>query len=209
VHATPTVLRITIVLSHTLHLVHHTVLITAFLQNQQKFCLTYEASMTRLYREGRTETVRSCTTRSRAFVLSMVDPSKTMCSVNFANNTERQRFRYVIKRYLEEESPFFDRVFPPTYLLSTSQTPLNQVQIDIAKYGMEPERRSKLVTAGGGFGPVADRGYGVSYIVAGEHQISFHISSKRSAENTSSKEFREELKRSLTEMYELFVGSSK
>lgn len=36
----------------------------------------------------------------------------------------------------------------------------------------------------GGFGPVADRGYGVSYIVAGEHQISFHISSKRSADNT-------------------------
>lgn len=34
---------------------------------------------------------------------------------------------YVIKRYLEEESPFFDKIMPPTYLLSTSQTPLNQV----------------------------------------------------------------------------------
>ncbi|KAK6034347.1 calcium binding EGF domain protein [Cooperia oncophora] len=138
-----------------------------YYKNQQKFCLTYEASMTRLYREGRTETVRSCTTRSKAFVLSMVDPSKTrderlallrkacdyhqdlyrdaMCG----KGVDRHLFAlYVIKRYLEEESPFFDRVFPPTYLLSTSQTPLNQVQIDIAKYGMEPERRSKLVTAG-------------------------------------------------------------
>ena len=41
-----------------------------------------------------------------------------------------------------------------------------------------------LVSAGGGFGPVADKGYGVSYIIAGENQISFHISSKKSAANT-------------------------
>lgn len=31
----------------------------------------------------------------------------------------------------------------------------------------------------GGFGPVADDGYGVSYIIAGENLIFFHISSKR------------------------------
>jgi hypothetical protein len=41
-----------------------------------------------------------------------------------------------------------------------------------------------LVSAGGGFGPVTDTGYGVSYIIGGEDQISFHISSKKSAENT-------------------------
>lgn len=89
---------------------------------------------------------------------------------------------YVIKRYLEEESPFFDKVFPPTYLLSTSQTPLNQCDDD--KTGLSPDLKQALISAGGGFGPVADRGYGVSYIVAGEDQISFHISSKRSADNT-------------------------
>ncbi|XP_010141283.1 PREDICTED: carnitine O-palmitoyltransferase 1, muscle isoform-like, partial [Buceros rhinoceros silvestris] len=37
------------------------------------FCLTYEASMTRLFREGRTETVRSCTAEATAFVRSMED----------------------------------------------------------------------------------------------------------------------------------------
>lgn len=31
----------------------------------------------------------------------------------------------------------------------------------------------------GGFGPVADDGYGVSYIVAGENLIFFHVSSKK------------------------------
>lgn len=41
-------------------------------QDKGKFCLTYEASMTRLFREGRTETVRSCTIESCAFVRSMI-----------------------------------------------------------------------------------------------------------------------------------------
>jgi len=40
-------------------------------QNAGKFCLTYEASMTRLFREGRTETVRSCTEESCDFVRSV------------------------------------------------------------------------------------------------------------------------------------------
>ncbi len=41
-------------------------------QDKKKFCLTYEASMTRLFREGRTETVRSCTVETCAFVRSMI-----------------------------------------------------------------------------------------------------------------------------------------
>eukprot|EP00079_Xenopus_tropicalis_P024569 XP_012817282.1 PREDICTED: carnitine O-palmitoyltransferase 1, liver isoform-like [Xenopus tropicalis] len=46
-------------------------------RDKGKFCLTYEASMTRLFREGRTETVRSCTIESCDFVLAMSDPSQT------------------------------------------------------------------------------------------------------------------------------------
>lgn len=49
-------------------------------QDAGKFSLTYEASMTRLYREGRTETVRSCTVESSAWVKAMEDPN---CSVIF------------------------------------------------------------------------------------------------------------------------------
>ena len=36
-------------------------------------CLTYEASMTRLFRDGRTETVRSATVESEDFVRAMCD----------------------------------------------------------------------------------------------------------------------------------------
>lgn len=47
-------------------------------QDKGQFCLTYEASMTRLFRDGRTETVRSCTAESTAFVRSMADPAQTV-----------------------------------------------------------------------------------------------------------------------------------
>lgn len=42
-----------------------------------RFCLTYEASMTRLFREGRTETVRSCTTDSAAFVRAVCEGKRS------------------------------------------------------------------------------------------------------------------------------------
>lgn len=42
------------------------------------------------------------------------------------------------------------------------------------------------ISAGGGFGPVADDGYGVSYIIAGEDLIFFHVSSKISSPVTVS-----------------------
>ena len=43
----------------------------AYYRDAGKFSLTYEASMTRLYREGRTETVRPCTIESAAWVKAM------------------------------------------------------------------------------------------------------------------------------------------
>ena len=56
----------------------------AYFRDAGKFCLTYEASMTRLFREGRTETVRSCTTHSSAWARSMDDQSKKV-SKNVGN----------------------------------------------------------------------------------------------------------------------------
>ncbi|XP_030337878.1 carnitine O-palmitoyltransferase 1, liver isoform isoform X4 [Strigops habroptila] len=49
----------------------------AHYRDMGKFSLTYEASMTRLFREGRTETVRSCTVESCNFVRTMEDPTES------------------------------------------------------------------------------------------------------------------------------------
>lgn len=43
----------------------------AYFRDAGKFNLTYEASMTRLFREGRTETVRPCTIESTNWVKAM------------------------------------------------------------------------------------------------------------------------------------------
>jgi len=40
----------------------------SYFKNAGKFALTYESSMTRLYRQGRTETVRTLSTESNEFV---------------------------------------------------------------------------------------------------------------------------------------------
>ena len=58
-----------------------------FTQDAGKFCLTYEASMTRLYKEGRTETVRSCTNESSAFARAMDDPSKSVRISQYISNS--------------------------------------------------------------------------------------------------------------------------
>ncbi|ELT88002.1 hypothetical protein CAPTEDRAFT_178036 [Capitella teleta] len=189
----------------------------AYYRDAGKFCLTYEASMTRLYREGRTETVRSCSVESSAFARAMENKSvsKAECIKLMRKATERHQdgYRaamtgggidrhlfclYVVSKYLGIESPFLKEVLSEPWRLSTSQTPHQQTdKLDLTK---NPD----LISAGGGFGPVADDGYGVSYIVAGEDMIFFHISSKRSCAETDSKRFGRTIQRSLQDLHELF-----
>lgn len=50
----------------------------AYYRDAGRFSLTYEASMTRLFREGRTETVRPCTIESANWVKAMEDNTSTV-----------------------------------------------------------------------------------------------------------------------------------
>lgn len=54
----------------------------AYYRDAGRFSLTYEASMTRLFREGRTETVRPCTIESADWVKAMDNPSISVRSDN-------------------------------------------------------------------------------------------------------------------------------
>lgn len=86
---------------------------------------------------------------------------------------------YVVSKYLETKSPFLEQaVVNAKWQLSTSQTPHGQTNL------MDLRKHPDCISAGGGFGPVADDGYGVSYIIAGEDLIFFHISSKRACNTT-------------------------
>ncbi|CAG5958262.1 unnamed protein product [Menidia menidia] len=193
----------------------------AHYRDKGKFCLTYEASMTRLFREGRTETVRSCTVESCDFVRSMIRDETTeerlrLLKVAAAKHQNMYRLAmtgqgidrhlfclYVISKYLGEDSPFLKEVLSEPWRLSTSQTPLQQVELfDLVKH---PE----YVSAGGGFGPVADDGYGVSYIIVGEDLINFHISSKHSSPETDSHRFGSNIRQAMLDMLDLFQLDKK
>ncbi|KAI4878105.1 hypothetical protein NFI96_027895, partial [Prochilodus magdalenae] len=188
----------------------------AHFKDKGKFCLTYEASMTRLFREGRTETVRSCTMETCAFVRAMVNNEpreKKLSLLKQAAEKHQQLYRlamtgkgidrhlfclYVVSKYLGLDSPFLQEVLSEPWRLSTSQTPLQQVELfDLVKH---PEH----VSSGGGFGPVADDGYGVAYIIVGENLINFHISCKRSSPETDSHRFGNHIRQAMLDMLGLF-----
>ncbi|XP_065211609.1 carnitine O-palmitoyltransferase 1, liver isoform isoform X2 [Planococcus citri] len=189
----------------------------AYYRDFGKFSLTYEASMTRLYREGRTETVRPCTVESSAWVKAMQDPNATTeeritllkkaCEIHqrgyqdamVGRGIDRHLFcLYVVSKYLEVDSPFLNAVLSEPWRLSTSQTPHGQTNRFNAKENPD------CISAGGGFGPVADDGYGVSYIVAGEDLIFFHISSKLSNPQTNSSRFANNIEKALDDIKNLF-----
>ncbi len=50
----------------------------AYFRDIGRHHLTYEASMTRMFREGRTETVRSCSIESCEWVKSMINPNSNV-----------------------------------------------------------------------------------------------------------------------------------
>ncbi|XP_034541501.1 carnitine O-palmitoyltransferase 1, liver isoform [Notolabrus celidotus] len=193
----------------------------AHYRDKGKFCLTYEASMTRLFREGRTETVRSCTMETCAFVRAMIrdetreerlkllkqaaDKHQNMYRLAMTGDgIDRHLFcLYVVSKYLGEDSAFLKEVLSEPWRLSTSQTPLQQLELfDLVKH---PE----YVSSGGGFGPVADDGYGVSYIIVGENLINFHISSKHSSPETDSHRFGTNIKHAMLDMLDLFQLNKK
>ncbi|CAJ1057386.1 carnitine O-palmitoyltransferase 1%2C liver isoform isoform X2 [Xyrichtys novacula] len=193
----------------------------AHYRDKGKFCLTYEASMTRLFREGRTETVRSCTMETCAFVRSMIRDEtreERLKLLKQAAEKHQNMYRlamtgqgidrhlfclYVVSKYLGEDSAFLKEVLSEPWRLSTSQTPLQQLELfDLVKH---PE----YVSSGGGFGPVADDGYGVSYIIVGENLINFHISSKHSSPETDSHRFGANIRQAMLDILDLFQLNKK
>uniref|UniRef100_A0A8C2YX86 carnitine O-palmitoyltransferase n=1 Tax=Cyclopterus lumpus TaxID=8103 RepID=A0A8C2YX86_CYCLU len=186
----------------------------AYYRDQGRFCLTYEASMTRLFKEGRTETVRSCTNESSAFVRALeggeVRPREM--SLDFHSSEKHQHLYrmamtgagidrhlfclYVVSKYLRVESPFLKEVLSEPWRLSTSQTPLQVEMFDIVNY---PE----YVSCGGGFGPVADDGYGVSYCALGDNMFNFHITCKHSCPDTGANKFGAQIRKALRDLLQL------
>lgn len=103
----------------------------AYYRDTGKLAMTYEASITRLYRHGRTETIRPCTLEMAEWVKAMEDPNvmlekkrelliataarhrinsqDAMCG----RGVDRHLFAlYVVSKYLQVDSPFL-KVYTP------------------------------------------------------------------------------------------------
>ncbi|XP_063471784.1 palmitoyl thioesterase CPT1C isoform X11 [Symphalangus syndactylus] len=189
----------------------------AHFRDRGQFCLTYESAMTRLFLEGRTETVRSCTREACNFVRAMEDKEKTdpQCLALFrvavdkhqallkaamsGQGVDRHLFAlYIVSRFLHLQSPFLTQVHSEQWQLSTSQIPVQQMHLfDVHHY---PD----YVSSGGGFGPADDHGYGVSYIFMGDDMVTFHISSKKSSTKTDSHRLGQHIEDALLDVASLF-----
>ncbi|XP_045066684.1 carnitine O-palmitoyltransferase 1, liver isoform-like isoform X1 [Coregonus clupeaformis] len=184
----------------------------AYYRDRKTFCLTYEASMTRLFREGRTETVRSCSNEGCAFVKAVESgegPEHCRRLFRLAAEKHQNLYRlamtgsgidrhlfclYVVSKYLGVESPFLTEVLSEPWRLSTSQTPVQQLEL------FDMKNHPDFISLGGGFGPVADDGYGVSYIIVGEDMINYHVSCKHSFSETDSHRFGAQISRALLDL---------
>lgn len=130
----------------------------AYFRDFGKFSLTYEASMTRLFRDGRTETVRSCSIESSAWVRAMEDPKittkekvrllkvacerhqKAYLEAMTGKGIDRHLFcLYIVARYLEVKSPFLEELLNEPWRMSTSQTPHGQTQRILDEIKKYPE----------------------------------------------------------------------
>jgi len=193
---------------------------TTFRKLHGHAALTYESSMTRLYKRGRTETVRSLTPEADRFVEGFLTDSlpstekqallKKACQRHAVmykdamngKGIDRHLFAlYVAARGMNQDCQFLKRVLSIPWTMSTSQQP--QQQISWAPVCSE-ERFKNQISPGGGFGPVAQDGYGVSYMVPGDHRIFFHVSSLRSTQSTDSNKFVETLRETLADMKKLY-----
>ncbi|KAL3183815.1 hypothetical protein MRX96_033885 [Rhipicephalus microplus] len=161
----------------------------AYYRDAGRFSLTYEASMTRLFREGRNGNGAAGDVRVSGLGAGHAGPE---CNAAGEAGQARQRLQATPKRIPRRHVRQGHRSAP---LLPT---PHNQTSLlDLSKF-------PNFISAGGGFGPVADDGYGVSYLIAGEDHLFFHVSSKRSSPETDSLRFANHIEQSLKDMKALF-----
>ncbi|CAG7833727.1 unnamed protein product, partial [Allacma fusca] len=182
----------------------------AYYRDQGKFDQTYEPCMTRLYLQGRTETIRSCTEESCRWVLSMENKSprdlqklyfKEACDNHQQNYREAMNGRgsdrhlfglYVVSKYLKMDIPYLEDAISNAWPLSTSQLPIHQTKL------------KNVHCPAGGFIPVEKDGYGVAYIISGEDVVFFDVNSVKSSPNTDSPRLGKHIQQAMLDIHDLF-----
>ncbi|CDO73718.1 hypothetical protein BN946_scf185015.g46 [Trametes cinnabarina] len=171
----------------------------AWYRTRGEFTATYETVLTRLFKHGRTETIRTFTTDARAWVLAMEDSTaSTHTQLTREAATGRGIDRHLLGLRLmlradagERHELFEDEIFErsQTWKLSTS--------------GLSAGYQFR----GTGFGASYSDGYGINYMPAPDN-IRFGIESKYSCPQTSTSLFKAAIADALNDMQALCMPSS-
>ncbi|KAG6910853.1 hypothetical protein DXG01_007169 [Tephrocybe rancida] len=179
------------------------VLQLAWYKARGEFTATYETVLTRMFKHGRTETLRTLTRDSRAWVLAMADPKSTM----EARHAAFQRAIRTHSRLTKEAATGrgIDRHLLGLRLMLRSQDGEQVPLFDDEMF--ERSQQWKLSTSGlsaghlfrgTGFGAAYPDGYGINYLAAPD-MIKFGIESKFSSPLTSTHKFKQSIIESLYE----------
>lgn len=188
----------------------------AFFRDQNHFTQTYESGMLRFFVEGRTETIRTVSHASCAFVHAMENTAaseherlqllRAACEYHTdlsikcmkGYGADRHLFAlYVVATGTETTSKFLDTFIRTPWKLSTSQIPYAPSTMKIWPLPDQPETHPMQ---GGSFAPVSDDGYGVSYVLQGRDRVIVHVSANNKASNTSAQRMLERIQKALGEM---------
>lgn len=190
----------------------------AFYKMHRSTPKTYETAMTRFFKFGRTETIRTVSKDSVAFTKAMVDPNATKeekllhlkkamknhndYKLNAMSGRASDRSLFglmaVARTSGEKLPPLFDMPeIKAGDQLSTSQSPF--------VFDQKLSRKMTVYPAGGAFAPQTSDGYGVYYLFLGEDHMTMHISSYRSHPETDSTKFSEAIQDSMTDIKTLLT----
>ncbi|OBZ72572.1 Choline O-acetyltransferase [Grifola frondosa] len=168
------------------------------------FTATYETALTRLFHHGRTETIRTFTTDSRAFVLAMVEGKTSTPPLHallrraiqtHSNLTRDAATGRGIDRHLLGLQEMFLRDAGERHALFEDELFARSQIWKLSTSGLSAGHQFR----GTGFGAQYNDGYGINY-TAGPDNIKFGIESKHSSSLTSTREFKSAVVRALDDM---------
>ncbi|TDL25783.1 acyltransferase ChoActase/COT/CPT [Rickenella mellea] len=174
----------------------------AWYRTRGSFAATYETALTRMFKHGRTETIRTFSTNSRAFVLAMTDSSATICD-RYASLQNAISSHVTLTRNAMVGKAF-DRHFLGLKLSMWDGESCALFDDELFHRSQEWKLSTSGLSEGHqflgtGFGAAYPDGYGINYL-AGRDMIKFGIESKYSGPLTSTDSFKNAISLSLTEM---------
>lgn len=183
-------------------------MLLAWYRTQKSFTAVYETALTRLYLHGRTETIRTLSRKSRAFVLSMLSSGESKAT-KVALLQSAVHSHSVLTREAATGKGI-DRHFLGLRLLMKDGESCDLFSDELFGRSQEWKLSTSGLSAGTffrgtGFGSTYHDGYGINYLL-GPNIIKFGIESKFSCKETSSAQFWNAIHISLSEMYALLEG---